>query len=173
MLTILKLIQSLFKTLHSDGSPSQIAVAMALGAALGLTPLFTLTNVAVFALLLLLNVSFGAGMLGWALAVPIGFILDPLFDAIGRALLISSTALTPLWTRLANMPAIPLTNFNNTVVLGSLVTWLVLFVPLVLVLRWGVVRYRETIGQKVMGSRLYKAVTGSQLYNYYRLFRPE
>ena len=173
MLTILKLIQSLFKTLHSDGSPSQIAVAMALGAALGLTPLFTLTNVVVFALLLLLNVSFGAGMLGWALAVPIGFILDPLFDAIGRALLISSTSLTPFWTRLANMPAVPLTNFNNTVVLGSLVTWLVLFVPLVLVLRWGVVRYRETIGRKVMGSRLYKLVTGSQLYNYYRLFRPE
>ena len=33
--------------------------------------------------------------------------------------------------------------------------------------------HRATIGQKVMGSRLYKAVTGSQLYNYYRLFRPE
>lgn len=173
MLTILKLIQSLIKTLHSEGTPGQIAVAMALGAALGLMPLFTLTSVVVFALLLLLNVSFGAGLLGWALAVPVGFALDPLFDAIGHWLLVSSTSLTPFWTRLANLPAVPLTDFNNTVVLGALVTWLVLFVPLVLLFRWGVVRYRDTIGRRVMGSRLYKAVAGSKLYNYYRLFRPE
>jgi uncharacterized protein (TIGR03546 family) len=173
VLAILKLVQSLFKTLHSDGSPTQIALGMALGAALGLMPLFTLTSVVVFALLLLLDVSFGAGMLGWALAVPAGFLLDPLFDAIGRWLLVSNGSLTPFWTRLANLPAVPLTDFNNTVVLGSLVTWLVLLVPMVFVLRRAVVRYRVTIGRKVMGSRLYKAVMGSQLYNYYRLFRPE
>lgn len=173
MLAILKLIQSIVKTLHSDGSPNQVAFGLALGAALGLTPLFSLTTVAIFALLFLLNVSFGAGMLGWALSVPLGFALDPVFDRVGRALLIDSPGLTPFWTRLANTPLVPFTNFNNTVALGSLVSWLVLFVPMVLFFRWAVIRYRATIGQKVMGSRLYKAVTGSQLYNYYRLFRPE
>jgi uncharacterized protein (TIGR03546 family) len=173
MLAILKLVQSLFKTLHSDGSPSQVAVGMALGVALGFIPLMNLSTVLIFVLLFLLNVSFGAGMLGWALSVPVGFALDPVFDRVGRWLLIDSPGLTPFWTRLANAPVVPLTNFNNTVVLGSLVTWLVLFVPLVLLFRWGVVRYRATIGQKVMGSRLYKAIVGSQVYNLYRLFRPE
>ena len=35
---------------------------------------------------MLLNVSFAGGMLGWALFVPIGFLLDPLFDWIGHRL---------------------------------------------------------------------------------------
>jgi uncharacterized protein (DUF2062 family) len=38
MLALLKLIQSIIKTLHSDGTPGQVAAGMALGAALGLTP---------------------------------------------------------------------------------------------------------------------------------------
>ena len=40
MLILLKLLQSLVKTLHSEGTPLQIAAGVALGAALGLTPLF-------------------------------------------------------------------------------------------------------------------------------------
>lgn len=173
MLVILKLIQSIVKTLHSDGSPAQIAFGLALGTALGLTPLFGLTDLLVLSLLFLLNVSFGSALLGWALAVPAGFALDPLFDRIGHWLLIGSPGLRPFWTSLANTPVVPLTDFNNTVVLGSLVTWLVLFVPMVLFFHWAVVRYRVTIGQKVMGSRLYRAISASKLYNYYRLFRPE
>ena len=38
MLALLKLIQSLIKTLHSAGTPGQVAAGMALGSALGLTP---------------------------------------------------------------------------------------------------------------------------------------
>lgn len=173
MLAIIKLIQSLVKTLHSDGSPAQIASGMALGAALGWIPFNIVTALVIFVLLFLLNVSFGAGMLGWALAVPFGFALDPVFDRIGHWLLIGSPGLTPFWTRLANAPVVPLTNFNNTVMLGALVSWLVLFVPLVLLLRWAVVRYRATLAPKVMQSKFYRALAASKLYNYYRLFRPE
>src|SRR5688572_9583239 len=87
MLALLKLIQSIIKTLHSEGTPGQVAAGMALGAALGLTPLVNVHNLIVFSLILLLNVSFGGGMLGWALFVPVGFLLDPLFHAIGLQLL--------------------------------------------------------------------------------------
>ena len=64
MLVLLKLLQSLVRTLHSDGTPAQIAAGVALGAALGLTPLLSLHNLFVVAALALLNVSFGAGLLG-------------------------------------------------------------------------------------------------------------
>ena len=37
MFALLKLIQSIIKTLHADGTPGQVAAGMALGAALGLT----------------------------------------------------------------------------------------------------------------------------------------
>ena len=171
MFTLIKLIQSLFGALHSEGTPGQLAAGIVLGAFLGLTPLFNLHNAVVFALLVLLNVSFAGGLLGWALFVPVGFLLDPMFDWIGHSLLLAPS-LRGLWTSMYNMPIVPLTNFNNTVVLGSLVFALLAAVPLFLLLRWAVARYRVTVGERVRQSRFYKAVTASKVYNVYKLFRP-
>ena len=171
MLALLKLIQSIIKTLHSAGTPGQVAAGMALGSALGLTPLMNLHNLVIFSLLVLLNVSFGGGMLGWAMFVPIGFLLDPLFDKVGLSLL-TAPSLRPLWTNWTNTPILPFTSFNNTVVLGSVVSWLLLAVPIFFATRYGVARYRATVGERVRQSRFYKAVTASQVYNIYKMFRP-
>jgi uncharacterized protein (TIGR03546 family) len=173
MLTLVKLVQSLVKALHSEGTPGQLAAGIALGSILGLTPLVSLHNAVVFALIVLLNVSFPGAMLGWALFVPVGFLLDPVFDHIGHVLLLHTPALTPLWTTLYNTPVVPLTNFNNTVTLGSLVFAVVFFLPLFFATRWAVTRYRATIGERVRQSQWYRAVTASKLYNVYRLFRPD
>ncbi|MGH7526311.1 MAG: TIGR03546 family protein [Gemmatimonadales bacterium] len=172
MLALLKLLQSIIKTLHSEGTPGQVAVGIALGSALGLTPLVNVHNLVVFALILLLNVSFGGGMLGWALFVPVGFLLDPAFDAVGSRLL-AAPPLRPLWTDLYNTPLVPYTNFNNSVVLGSVVGWLVLAIPIFFAARYGIARYRATIGERVRRSKFYQAVTASKVYSAYRLFRPE
>ena len=172
MLALLKLIQSIIKTLHSEGTPGQVAAGMALGAALGLTPLMNVHNLLVFSLMVILNVSFGGGMLGWALFVPLGFILDPVFHAIGLQLL-EARSLRGLWTSMYNTPLVPYTNFNNTVVLGSVVGWLALAVPIFFAARWAVARYRATIGERVQRSKFYQAITASKAYNFYRLFRPE
>ena len=172
MLALLKLLQSLLKTLHSDGTPNQIAIGFALGAALGLTPIVNAHNLVVLLLLCVLNVSFGAGMLAWALCVPLGFLLDPLFDRVGHWLLLGTPALRATWTAWDNTPVLALTNFNNTVVLGSVVVWLGLFVPIVLLVRVAVLRYRATFGERVRQSHFYKALSASQAYNVYRWFRP-
>jgi len=171
MFTLLKLIQSIIKTLHSEGTPGQVALGIALGSVLGLSPLVNVHNLIVFSLIVLLNVSFGGGMLGWALFVPVGFVLDPVFDRIGAGLL-QAPSLRPLWTSWYNTPLMPYTNFNNTVVLGSVVAWLVLAIPIFFGARWGVARYRATIGERVRQSKFYKAVTASKVYNWYQLFRP-
>jgi hypothetical protein len=68
---------------------------------------------------------------------------------------------------------VPLTNFNNTVVLGSLVSALGLFAPTYFGSRWAVRRYRETFGERVKQSGLYRTVTASRLYGIYRMFRPD
>jgi uncharacterized protein (TIGR03546 family) len=171
MLTLLKLIQSIIKTLHSEGTPGQVAAGIAIGSVLGLTPIFNLHNLVILSLVVLLNVSFGGAMLGWALFVPVGFLLDPLFHSIGLELL-QAASLRSLWTTLTNTPLMPYTNFNNTVVLGSFVGWIVLAVPIFFAARFSVARYRATIGERVKQSRFYKAVTASQVYNWYRMFRP-
>ena len=173
MLAILKLIQSLLRTLHSEGTPGQIAAGVTLGAALGLTPLLSLHNLGVVALLLVLNVSFGAGLLGWALFVPAGFLLDPVFDRIGRALLLDIPVLTPVWTAWYNLPVVPYTNFNNSIVLGSFAGWLVMAPAVYFLVRHGVVRYRDTLGERVKQARLYRAVAASRAYNVYLWFRAE
>ena len=172
MLTLLKLLRSLVKTLHSDGSPAQIAWGVALGAALGLTPIANAHNLLVLLLLAVLNVSFAAGMLAWAVFVPVGFMLDPIFDRVGRWLLVDVASLRGLWTTWDNIPGLALTNFNNTIVLGSVVVWLALLVPLFFAARIGVLRYRATIGERVRNSRYYKLLEASQVYNVYRWFNP-
>jgi len=169
---ILKLLQSLFNALHSEGTPGQIAAGIALGSVLGLTPLFNLHNAVVFGLIVLLNVSFPGAMLGFALFIPVGFLLDPMFDRIGHTLLLEMPALTPLWTTLYNVPVVPLTNFNNTVVLGSFVCAVAFASPLFFLSQWGVTRYRATVGERVRQSKLYKLIGASKLYDIYRLFRP-
>ena len=171
MLALLKLLQSLVRTLHSEGTPGQIATGVALGAALGLTPLMSLHNVFVLAALALLNVSFGAGLLGLALFAPVGFLLDPLFDRMGSLLLLRVEALRPAWEFADTTPVLAWFNLNNTVVLGSIVGWLVLFVPIFLLARLGVVRYRATFGERIAKSRAYRAIRASRAYNVYRWFR--
>src|SRR6266566_3648052 len=156
MFSLIKLIQSLVGALHSEGTPGQLAAGIVLGSFLGLTPLVNIHNAVIFAALVLLNVSFAGGMLGWALFIPFGFLLDPLFDWIGHTLLFTPS-LTPVFTSLYNMPIIPLTNFNNTVVLGSFAFAVLFALPLYLATRVGVTRYRATIGARVRQSQCDRA----------------
>ncbi len=172
MLTLLKLLQSLFKTLHSDGTPGQVAAGIMLGAGIGLTPLLSAHNLVLFAAIVLLNVSFGGGMLGLALFTPVGFILDPLFDRIGLALL-RQPALASLWTDWYNIPLVPYTNFNNSVTLGSFTCWLALTIPIYFAAKVAITRYRATYGARVMNSRFMKGLKASKAYNVYSWFNPE
>ena len=170
---LLRLLQSLVKALHSEGTPGQVAAGVMLGSVLGLTPLVNPHNAVIFGMIVLLNVSFPGAMLGWAVFIPVGFLLDPAFDRLGRALLLDTAALQGVWTWAYNTPVVALTNFNNTVVLGSLVFALGFATPLFFASRWAVARYRATVGERIRQSRFYKAVTASRVYNLYRLFRPE
>lgn len=169
---LLKLLQSLVKALNSEGTPGQVAAGIALGAVFGLTPLMNLHNLVLLGLAIILNVSFPGVMLGWAAFVPLGFALDPLFDAVGRLLLVGIPALLPLWTWMYNTPVLALTNFNNTVVLGSFAVWAAALLPLFFLFRWLVANYRATIYARLQRTKLFQAVKASKLYNLYTLFRP-
>ena len=172
MLVILKFLQSLIKTLHSEGTPTQIAAGVAIGAALGLTPLFNLHNVVILVVLVMLNVSFGAGMLGMAIFAPIGFLLDPIFDRLGHWLLVGVSSLRPMWTWLDDTPVFALSNLDNTVVVGSLFGWLVLALPVFIITRVVVIKYRVSFGAWLRQSKLYNVIAASQVYNVYRWFSP-
>ena len=168
---ILKFLQSLIKALNSDGTPGQVAMGMAIGLAFGLTPLLSLHNVVVLAVAMLTTVSFPGVMLGWFIAVPLGFVLDPLFDRVGMALL-TNDALTPLWVWIVNTPVVSLSKLNNTIVLGSLTVWLLALIPAFLVFRVLVVRYRAQVLVRVQQLRLYQFVRASKAWRFYDMMRP-
>lgn len=172
MLTLIKLIQSLVKALNSEGTPGQVAAGVALGAAFGLTPLLSLHNLVLVAVLFLFNVSLPGALLGWLVFVPVGFVLDPLFDRVGQWLLLGTSALHGFWTAVYNMPVLSLANLTNTIVLGSLLVWAMLALPVFFLARWGIGRYRATVYQRLRASKVFRAVTASKLYNVYRMFRP-
>ena len=167
----IKFVQSLFKALNSDGTPGQVGMGMALGMAFGLTPLVSLHNLVILAVAMLATVSFPGVMLGWVLAVPLGFLLDPAFDAVGMALL-SMPALAPTWTWMTNTPVLALLRFNNTIVLGSVVVWSVALLPLALLFRILVGRYREHVFARLQQTKVFQALKASKLYTIYELFRP-
>ena len=167
---ILKFLQTLIRALNSDGTPFQVGVGMALGMCLGLTPLMSLHNVLILTVAMLTTVSFPGVMLGWAAAVPIGFALDPLFDRLGMALL-TNDAFAPFFTWVANTPVVSLSRLNNTIVLGSLVAWLVAFLPAAVLLRILVARYRVHVFARLERLKLFRAIKTSRLYGVYELFR--
>jgi len=172
MYWIVKLLQSLVKALNSEGTPGQVAAGMAMGACLGLTPLLNLHNLLVVAVILFFRVSVPGATLGWMIFTPVGFLLDPLFDRIGLALLLDNASLGDVWGAAYNTPIVALANPTNTIVVGSFVSWLVLALPIFFLARSGVGVYRRAIYERYKDAKIFRAIRGSKVYNYYRLLRP-
>lgn len=166
---IAKMIIKLINILNKDASPREIAGGMALGFIAGMTPLASLHNLVVLFLMIVLRVNITAGIFAVGVFSGVAYIFDPLSNKIGYALL-TLPALKAFWTSLYNMPVINWSRFNNTLTLGSLVLSLVLFYPVLIALRWAVVKYREKVMAKIAKWRILTIWKGSSLYNLYSRF---
>jgi uncharacterized protein (TIGR03546 family) len=170
MLFLIKFIAKIFAALNGEISPRQLAAGFALGAWIGLIP-FGLLPTILLLLAFLINVNLTMVFLAAAVFKLIGFAFDPVANQLGFALLVKAAALKPFWTQLYNTPVVPYTRFNNTIVLGSFVAGLVLLIPIYLLARLGVERYRTRYREKFRDSKLMKAITASTFYKYYVTFR--
>jgi len=165
-----KMLLKLLNILNKDATPRAIAGGMALGAIPGLTPVASLHNLIVLILIMMTTVNFTAALFSWGLFSVFAYLLDPLFNKIGYALLVQTAGLKPLWTALYNTPVVPWTNFNNTLTLGSLVFSLILFWPLYFLLVRGVINYREKVMAKVAQWKIVQILKASKLYSLYESF---
>ena len=75
-------------------------------------------NVFVFALLFFFRIQIGAALTTAVFFKLLAFVLDPVFDSVGGAIL-SAESLRPLFTTMYNMPVIPWLRFNNSIVMGA------------------------------------------------------
>jgi len=163
---LLKQIFAFLKLLNSETGDIQIATGIAAGFILGMTPALSLQSLIVFVLLFFFRIQIGAAFLSAFFFAFMAYLLDPIFDAAGRMIL-EMSALQGLFTTLYNMPIVPFTRFNNSVVMGSGVVAFLLS-PLIYILALILVRkYRITVVARVKQTKLWKALQATSLYKWY------
>lgn len=163
----LKLISKFLKILRSEASPNQIAWGFALGSIIGLTPFWSLHNLILILLIAVLRINVSSVLVSFTLFSLLGWILDPVFHTIGFTLLTGISFLKPLWNNLYNTAVTPFTRFNNTVVLGSLISSLVLVFPNYLFFRGMVRKYRSSWNQTIQKFKIVQLFKGSKLVRTY------
>lgn len=159
-------IIKLLKALNSETDPGQISLALALGMIAGFTPFWSLHNLLVLLLVMVLRVNFSAFVAGLGLFSLLAFMLDPYFHKLGY-LVLSLDGLKGMWTVMYNSTLWRLENFSNTIVMGSLLASLVLFVPCHFLGKWLITRYRETVVVFLNKSKAVQLLKASKLYSLY------
>jgi uncharacterized protein (TIGR03546 family) len=163
----LRLLKDLLLALHGGTEPRHLAAGFALGAALGLVPKGNLFAASFFLLFFLFNVDKGMAALSAGFFTAVGYAFDALAHKIGL-LLLKAEALHGLWTSLYDLPLLPLTRFNNTVVLGNVVLGVLLYYPLYRAFLKGLALYDRHLRARVEALPLIKAFKGWDVYLNYK-----
>ena len=139
-------IAKLLKVLNSETDPAQISLAFCFAMIMGLTPLYSIHNLIVLFFLLLLRVNLSTFIL---LAI------------------LTTNSLEAFWTSLYNLTIFRLAHFNNSILMGSLLFSLILFIPVFLLSNMLIKRYRDHILAWVRKTRLMQLLKGSKLFQAY------
>lgn len=164
---MLTMIARLLKVLNSETEPEQISLALCFAMIAGLTPLFSLHNLLILLLVLIIRVNLSSFILGWIFFSGIAYLLDPLFHMIGFKALTAKT-LETLWTSLYNITLFRLAKINNSVVIGSLISSLILFIPAFILSKLAIIKYRTNVLEWVQKSRIIQVLKASKLYTAYQ-----
>lgn len=166
MTLLLKQIFAFFKLLNSDTGTNQLAAGLACGIILGFAPILSLQCLIVLFFCFFFRVQLGAAFISAFFFKFIAYIFDPASDRLGRMVL-ESESLRPTFTSLYNMPIVPLTRFNNSIVMGSAIVSLILLIPLYFFFKAMILKYRLTIVARYQQSKLWKAWASTSFYKWY------
>jgi uncharacterized protein (TIGR03546 family) len=150
--------------LNGNLKRGQIAAGFAWGLLFGLVPAGNFFWILFFLISFFFRHHNGSKILVMAIVKLLFFALWPLTDALGWELL-HVESLTPLYTTLYNMPFVPFTKFNNTLVAGGLAAGLALWIPVYFLVRALVPSYRKTIAPKIRSSKLVQSINKVPLIN--------
>lgn len=163
---ILKQLFAFIRLLNSDTGTTSLAAGMTCGFILGMTPALSLHALLVFILIFFFRIQIGAALVTAFFFKFIAFLLDPVFHLAGSFVL-EMPALAGLFTELYNMPIIPYTRFNNSIVMGSAVITFILSPVVFLMSRKLILKYRETVVERLKTTKVWKAVQATGLYKWY------
>jgi len=138
---MLKMIVSLLKALSNETSPWQLAFAVSFAMLFSLLPFFTLLSILILLMLLSFRINLGMFLLSTAFFKIFFVLIDPMLNQLGEHVLMASL-FTPIFDAAFNNDILRLFHFNNTLAMGAMVAGVVLFIPVLLLSKWLVVRYR-------------------------------
>jgi uncharacterized protein (TIGR03546 family) len=157
---LIKAIAKLLVALNGNAKRSQIAAGFAWGILLGLIPIGNAFWIVLFLISFFFNHNHGAKIFSMALIKLCIPLLAPLIDVLGWEFL-HIEALQPLFITMYNMPFVPFTKFNNTLVAGGLVSGVVLFIPAFVLFMLLIPVYRNTVAPAIRKSKLFQAIAKS------------
>jgi uncharacterized protein (TIGR03546 family) len=163
---LLKQVFAFLKLLNSETGHNQIAAGIAAGFILGMTPMLSLQSFLVFLCIFFFRIQAGAAFLAAFFFAFAGWLLDPVFHAVGSAVL-ETQSLHGLFTTMYNVPLLPLTRFNNTVVMGSGVVTILLSPVVYLTSLIMIKKYRQTVVLRFKQTKFWKAIQATSLYKWY------
>lgn len=163
---ILKQLFSFIKLLNSDTGNISLALGMTCGFILGMTPVLSLHSLLIFLVLFFFRIQIGAALVMAFFFKFTAFLLDPLFHSVGSQVL-QMKSLEPFFTTLYNMPIIPYTRFNNSIVMGSAVITFSLSPFVYLLSSYLIIKYRVTVLARFKETKLWKAVEATKFYQWY------
>ena len=163
---ILKQLFQFVKLLNSDTGTNQLAAGIAAGFILGMTPSLSLQSLLIFIAIFLFRIQPGAAFITAFFFKFVAFALDPIFHSTGLAVL-HLDSMQNLYTTLYNMPIVPMTRFNNSIVMGSGVISIALFPIVFLSSKIMIQKYRKTVVEQFKQTKFWKAVKATSLYKWY------
>jgi uncharacterized protein (TIGR03546 family) len=163
---ILKQLFAFIKLLNSDTGNISLAAGMTCGFILGMTPTLSLHSLLIFLILFFFRIQIGAALVTAFFFKFVAFILDPIFDTAGQKVL-EMDSLQGIFTSLYNMPLVPYTRFNNSIVMGSAVITFILSPFVFLISQWLIIKYRETVVARFRETKIWKAVEATKFYQWY------
>jgi len=152
-----KPLAKLIVALNGNLRKGQVAAGFAWGLLLGLIPAGNVFWIVLFIVSFFFKHHHWSKMLILAIFKIIGAAVAPLMDLVGwQVLHIESLQL--FFTTLYNMPFVPLTKFNNTLVAGGLVSGIVLWIPVFFLVFALVPLYRNKVVPALRNSKLLGAI---------------
>jgi uncharacterized protein (TIGR03546 family) len=169
MTILIKNILNILKILVDNTSPRQITWSLILGLGIGISPTFSLQFIFLFLLLLIFNVQFSLAISSAfffkLLFIPLAGIFHILGDFVLRI-----KSLNPIFSTLINTPLVPYTNFNNTIVMGSLIFFLLSLPIQYFFFLTLIKKYQDKVVSRIKKSKAYLFIKASFLVKWYEKY---
>ncbi len=136
------------KELNSTANKNMISLAFVLGLISGFLPTFTVINYFIYLFILIFRIPIGLYSASFVFFTMFSYVLDPLFNKIGYFILTNSF-LKSFWTFLYNMPLMRWSGYNNTLVMGSLISGILVGIVFYIFLSKYIAKYRQTVFPKI------------------------